>query len=407
MMGAVRRMVLALVSGWALAAGLPASGGDAARAARCGRSSVPAQLDAPGGLAVRRGRGPLRGRHRSLPDPGRWRRAALMFDGLRLRPGRAAVLAGGSCSGRGSIGYPSGVAVDGRGDVFIALATAARVDEVRAGGDGAGRPWYRCSGRGRPGSTATGGPGTATELDHPAGIAVDAAGDLFVADTANCRVRVLPARSGTIFGQPVTAGRRGCTVAGHGRVRHGRAGWPAADGAAVEPGRRRHRRPRATCWSPTAATSRCCWRRRSGGTFYGTAVGAGDIGVVRRRDGELWAVSRRRGARHQRRGGAQRPSGGWRSARPVRSSSPTGSCTPSGSCPPRTGPLLGRSMTRGRPLHRGGRAAGEDGVGARERHALDAHPDGDAGRHRGLAVGRRDLQRRQPRHRAGGRAEDP
>ena len=36
----------------------------------------------------------------------------------------------------------------------------------------------------------------------------------------------------------------------------------------------------ATSWWPTTVTSRCCWRRPRAGSFYGTAVGAGDIGVV-------------------------------------------------------------------------------------------------------------------------------
>ncbi len=44
---------------------------------------------------------------------------------------------------------------------------------------------------------------------------MDAAGDLFIADTANCRVRVLPAVTGTVFGQAVTAGHL-FTVAGTG-----------------------------------------------------------------------------------------------------------------------------------------------------------------------------------------------
>jgi DNA-binding beta-propeller fold protein YncE len=54
--------------------------------------------------------------------------------GVRLRPGHAAIVAGGSCSGAGSIGHPSGVTVDARGDVYIAEATAQRVQVVRPDG---------------------------------------------------------------------------------------------------------------------------------------------------------------------------------------------------------------------------------------------------------------------------------
>ena len=55
-------------------------------------------------------------------------------------------------------------------------------------------------------------------------MAVDAAGDLFIADTANCRVRVLPAAATTLFGQAVTAGHL-FTVAGTGVCGSGGPGW--------------------------------------------------------------------------------------------------------------------------------------------------------------------------------------
>src|ERR1700728_688807 len=47
--------------------------------------------------------------------------------GLRVRAGQATSLAGGSCGGTHSLGYPTGVAVDHRGDVFVAEASAQRV----------------------------------------------------------------------------------------------------------------------------------------------------------------------------------------------------------------------------------------------------------------------------------------
>ena len=111
------------------------------------------------------------------------------------------------------------------------------------------------------------------------GVAVDAAGDLFIADTANCRVRVCPAADGTLFGQAVTRRRTsppspapGCAGAPGRAARCG--------GAAVEPGRGGARLRRRPPRGRQRATSRCCWPRPRGGTFYGTAVAAGDIGVV-------------------------------------------------------------------------------------------------------------------------------
>ena len=76
------------------------------------------------------------------------------------------------------------------GDVYVAEATAQRVQVVRAGSGAVGD-----GGRHRHGrlQRRRAGVATASELDQPTGVAVDAAGDLFIADTANCRVRVLPA----------------------------------------------------------------------------------------------------------------------------------------------------------------------------------------------------------------------
>ncbi len=46
-------------------------------------------------------------------------------------------------------------------------------------------------------------------------MAVDSAGDVYIADTANCRVRVLPAGTTSLFGRAMTAGHL-YTVAGTG-----------------------------------------------------------------------------------------------------------------------------------------------------------------------------------------------
>ena len=45
------------------------------------------------------------------------------------------------------------------------------------------------AGNGTAGYSGDGGPATAAELDRPQGVAVDAAGDLFIADTDNNRIR--------------------------------------------------------------------------------------------------------------------------------------------------------------------------------------------------------------------------
>ena len=48
------------------------------------------------------------------------------------------------------------------------------------------------------------------------GLAVDAAGSVLVADTGNDRVRLVAAKTGTFYGQAMTAGHI-YTVAGDGR----------------------------------------------------------------------------------------------------------------------------------------------------------------------------------------------
>ncbi|MEK7764635.1 MAG: hypothetical protein AAB368_00220, partial [bacterium] len=89
---------------------------------------------------------------------------------------------------------PAGVAVDGAGDVFIADLNNHRVRRVDAGtglistvaGDGTG------------GYNGDGIAATAAEVNGPTGVAVGAAGDLFVADQSNHRVRRVDAGTGVI-----------------------------------------------------------------------------------------------------------------------------------------------------------------------------------------------------------------
>ncbi len=267
---------LGLVLGPGIARGL-ASGSAAAATPTVRTLLGPTALDSPGGIALDAA-GDL-----FVADTGHCRVLVLAarastLDGVRLRPGRPSVLAGGHCSGLGSMGYPSDVAVDGHGDVFVVSATSDRVDEVRAV-NGHDRPVpVPVLGTGQAGFNGDGRTGTATELDHPAGIAVDAGGDVFVADTANCRVRVLPARSGTILGHAVTAGAV-ATVAGTGVCGTAGQGGPATG---------------AQLWSPVAVTldahgnllvadsgdQSVLLESAQGGTFYGASVAAGHIGVV-------------------------------------------------------------------------------------------------------------------------------
>jgi hypothetical protein len=81
-----------------------------------------------------------------------------------------------------SLSYPTALAVDGAGNLFIVDANNTRVVEVPAGGGAAIAIDPTVDGK---------------PLDYPGGVAVDGAGDLFIADSSAGRVVKVPAGGGT------------------------------------------------------------------------------------------------------------------------------------------------------------------------------------------------------------------
>jgi uncharacterized protein YheU (UPF0270 family) len=133
---------------------------------------------------------------------------------------------------------PGAIAIDGAGNLVIADSypnvdtsnNRVRVVAARTGtfygqamtaGD-----IYTVAGTGDAGYSGDGGPATAAELDNPDGVAVDRAGNPVIGDTYNNRVRVVAARSGTFYGQAMTAGDI-YTVAGDGTPGYAGDGGPA------------------------------------------------------------------------------------------------------------------------------------------------------------------------------------
>ena len=104
------------------------------------------------------------------------------------------------------------------------------------------------AGTGKAGYSGDNGPATAAELSGALGVAVDSLGDVFIADTGNNRVREIVAATGDII-----------TVAGTGTAGYSGDNGPATaaelDGPPASPSI-----PRATCSSPTRATT---WSARS------------------------------------------------------------------------------------------------------------------------------------------------
>ena len=116
----------------------------------------------------------------------------------------SATIAGISCPGPGiivkiNVGTqqllnPTGVALDGAGNLYIADTGNHTILEVTA----ANGAVTTVAGDGKPGFTGDGGLATAAELSSPAGVTIDARGNIFIADTGNSLIRRVDAFSGII-----------------------------------------------------------------------------------------------------------------------------------------------------------------------------------------------------------------
>jgi len=89
---------------------------------------------------------------------------------------------------------PSGIAVDGAGNLYIADSAHSRIREVIA----ATGIISTIAGNGNPSYTGDNGPATAATLNTPSGITIDGAGNLYIADTGNSAVRKITAATGII-----------------------------------------------------------------------------------------------------------------------------------------------------------------------------------------------------------------
>ena len=118
-----------------------------------------------------------------------------------------------------SLGYPASVAVDTSGNLFLADQPHTRSRQVSA----AGGIITTVAGNGTTGFSGDGGPATSAFLDSPYGVAVDASGNLFIADYGNNRIRKVSA-SGIIT-----------TVAGNGTTGFSGDGGPATSASFSSP----------------------------------------------------------------------------------------------------------------------------------------------------------------------------
>jgi sugar lactone lactonase YvrE len=115
---------------------------------------------------------------------------------------------------------PYGIAVDASGNIYIADYTNGRVREVFA----ATGTIKTVAGIGTAGYSGDSGPATSAKLYYPTGVAVDATGNIYIADTRNYRVRMVAAGTGTIT-----------TLAGTGTNGYSGDNGPAASAEVISP----------------------------------------------------------------------------------------------------------------------------------------------------------------------------
>jgi sugar lactone lactonase YvrE len=203
--------------------------------------------------------------------------------GRTVKAGTLVTLTGGACTAPGAQ-PPTAVAVDAAGDLFVASGPGDRVEELQAhDGTAFGRAVTTghpvdVAGTGSPGYSGDGGAATAAHLDDPTGLAVDAAGDVFISDTANSRVRMVPADDGAHFDTTMEAGHI-YTVAGNGLTGSSGDGGPAGQAEVWDPG--------ALALDAAGDLFIADQGNRSirvltthAGTFFGVSVGADDVGTV-------------------------------------------------------------------------------------------------------------------------------
>ena len=99
----------------------------------------------------------------------------------------------GGLAAEALLNAPSGVATDTNGNVYVADTGNHCVRRIAADGT-----ITTVAGTGERGFGGDGGPAAEAQLNAPSGVATDASGNVYVADTSNNRVRVVAQADGTI-----------------------------------------------------------------------------------------------------------------------------------------------------------------------------------------------------------------
>jgi ribulose-5-phosphate 4-epimerase/fuculose-1-phosphate aldolase len=177
---------------------------------------------------------------------------------------------------------PQSIAVDGAGNLVIALGSRVRVVAASTG-TFYGQPMtagdiYTVAGTGNLVFSGDGGPATRAEMDFPGGVAAGGASTLAIADSLNQRIRVVPASTGSFYGQAMTA-RHIYSVAGNGTKGFSGDGGPATAAELNEPFGVALDRAGNVVIADTG-NQRIRVVAASTGTFYGQVMTAGNIYTV-------------------------------------------------------------------------------------------------------------------------------
>jgi uncharacterized protein (TIGR03437 family) len=146
-----------------------------------GGPAANAQLNAPQGVAVDSAGFVV------ISDTGNSRIRKISPDGIinnHIGNGNASYFGDGGPAYLGSVNHPEGIAVDPSYAVYIADTLNHVVR--KAGTDGTIKT---IAGRGVPGFSGDGGPATSAQLKGPTSVALDNAGNLYIVDTGNQRIR--------------------------------------------------------------------------------------------------------------------------------------------------------------------------------------------------------------------------
>ena len=117
--------------------------------------------------------------------------------------GAAGATGDGGQATSAQLNFPRGVAVDGQGNVYIADSSNNKIRKVSGGNIST------FAGTGTAGAAGDGGPATSAQLNFPSGVAVDGQGNVYIADQSNNKVRKVSGGNISTFAGTGAAGAAG------------------------------------------------------------------------------------------------------------------------------------------------------------------------------------------------------